>query len=83
MACVICGTPSTIEAHILPRALYRRLDGNKQHALQGSLFKQGTRFQAKGTFDPNLLYASHEAMLGTADDYGLRFLHRFETSGGW
>jgi hypothetical protein len=81
MACVICGNPSTIEAHILPRALYRRLADNDQHAFQGSLFKRGTRFQAKGTFDPDLLCATHEAMLGTADDYGLRFLHGFETKG--
>lgn len=65
----------------MPRAIYRRLAGGNQHALQGSLFKQGMRYQAKGLFDPDLLCAVHEGMLAAADDYGLRFLHHFETKG--
>jgi hypothetical protein len=81
MPCRICGDPATIEAHIVPRALYRRLAGSDQHAMQGSLFRTGTRYQAKGLFDPDLLCAAHERMLATADDYGMRFLHRFETAG--
>jgi len=81
MPCKICGEPATIQAHIVPRALYRRVAGSEQHAVQGSLFRHGTRYQAKGLFDPDLLCATHEAMLATADDYGLRFLHRFENEG--
>jgi hypothetical protein len=81
MPCVICGETATIEAHIVPRAIYRRVAGRDQHAFQGSLFKQGVRYQAKGLFDPDLLCAVHEGMLAKADDYGLRFLHRFETAG--
>jgi hypothetical protein len=78
MPCLICGNPATIEAHLVPRALYRRLAGKDQHAIEGSLFREGTRFQAKGLFDPDLLCADHEKMLATADDYGLRFLRNFE-----
>jgi len=81
MSCVICGDAATVEAHIIPRAIYRRLAGPDQHAVQGSLFKNGTRFQAKGVFDRHLLCRAHENMLATADDYGLKFLHRFETGG--
>lgn len=81
MPCRICGEPATIEAHIIPRALYRRVAGTEQHTMQGSLFRTGTRYQAKGLFDPDLLCAQHERMLGAADDYGMRFLHRFETAG--
>lgn len=81
MPCRICGDPATIEAHVIPRALYRRLAGNKQHAMEGSLFRTGTRYQAKGVFDADLLCALHERMLATADDYGMRFLHHFETAG--
>lgn len=81
MPCVICGDPATIEAHIVPRALYRRVAGDQQHAIQGSQFRVGSRYQAKGLFDRNLLCALHERMLGPADDYGMRFLHRFETEG--
>ena len=68
MACRICGDAATIEAHIVPRALYRVLAGSQQHAYQGSLFSEGVRYQAKGVFDPDLLCATHEAMLGSADD---------------
>lgn len=81
MPCRICGNPETIQAHVVPRAIYRRLAGREQHAVQGSLFRTGMRYQAKGLFDPDLLCAAHEQMLGAADDYGLRFLHRFETAG--
>src|SRR3569623_1337774 len=81
MACIVCGDPATIEAHIVPRALYRRVAGDEQHAVQGSIFREGTRNQAKGLSDRDLLCARHEKMLASADDYGLRFMHRFETRG--
>ena len=81
MPCVVCGDQATIQAHIIPRALYRRLAGSDQHAMEGSLFRQGTRYQAKGLFDPDLLCATHEKMLAGADDYGLRFMDHFEKKG--
>lgn len=81
MPCVVCGDQATIQAHIIPRALYRRLAGSDQHAMEGSLFRQGTRYQAKGLFDPDLLCATHEKMLASADDYGLRFMDHFEKKG--
>lgn len=81
MACVICGDSATIEAHILPRALYRTVAGDQQHAFEGSRFREGVKFQAKGLFDKSILCLRHEEMLGPADDYGVRFLRNFERHG--
>lgn len=65
----------------MPRALYRQLAGDQQHAYEGSRFRQGVKHQAKGHFDRSILCRKHEVMLGKADDYGIRFLRRFELDG--
>lgn len=76
--CLVCGNPVTVESHLVPRALYRDVAGDQQHAFAGSTRRLGTKFEAKGTFDRNLLCSDHEAMLGAADQYGIRFLRQFE-----
>lgn len=81
MGCLICGDPNTVEAHIVPRAIYRTLAGDQQHAFEGSRFKEGVNYQAKGLFDRTILCRTHEEMLGRADDYGVKFLRRFEEDG--
>lgn len=78
MACKVCGDTATVDAHVVPRALYRILAGDQQHAYEGSRFKEGVRFQAKGLFDRSILCQTHERMLSQADDYGVRFLRNFE-----
>ena len=81
MVCLVCGNPDTIEAHIVPRALYRMLAGDQQHAYEGSRFREGVKHQAKGLFDRSILCREHEAMLGKADAYGIRFLREFASEG--
>lgn len=81
MPCVICGSVHTVEAHLVPRALYRMLAGPDQHGYEGSLFRPGVRFQAKGVFDPDLLCRAHEGAFREADDYGVRFIRRFHDRG--
>jgi hypothetical protein len=78
MTCIICGSPDTVEAHIFPRALYRMAAGTQQHAYQGSRFKEGVKYQAKGAFDPDLLCRRHEDAFRDADDYGIRFIRNFD-----
>lgn len=79
MPCIICGNPETIEAHIFPRALYRMAAGSEQHAYEGSRFKEGVKYQAKGCFDRDLLCREHEDVFREADDYGVRFIRTFDT----
>ena len=81
MGCLICGDPATIESHIVPRAIYRTLAGDQQHAYEGSRFAEGVKYQAKGLFDRSILCQVHEARLGPADAYGVQFLRRFEKDG--
>lgn len=81
MPCIVCGDPKTIEAHIFPRALYRMAAGKQQHAYEGSAHREGTKFQAKGLFDPNLLCRLHEDAFRQADDYGVRFIRTFQRKG--
>lgn len=78
MPCIICGNVETIEAHIFPRALYRLAAGSEQHAYEGSRFKTGVKYQAKGSFDPDLLCREHEDVFREADDYGVRFIRTFD-----
>lgn len=72
MPCVIWGEPETDQAHIFPRAL---------HAMEGSAFSEGTKFQAKGLYDPDLLCRLHEDAFREADDYGIRFIRQFLKKG--
>jgi len=81
LACVICGSEATVEAHLVPRALYRMLAGTEQHGFEGSRFNAGVRFQAKGVFDKDLLCRAHEDGFGEADDYGVRFIRTFHDAG--
>jgi len=81
MPCLICGNAKTVEAHIIPRALYRIIAGEHQHGYESSRFKAGVKYQAKGLFDSNILCSSHEAMLGEADSYGIEFIKSFNTAG--
>lgn len=81
MTCVICGSEATVEAHLVPRALYRMLAGAEQHGFEGSRFSAGVRFQAKGLFDRDLLCRLHENAFGEADDYGVRFIRTFHEAG--
>lgn len=60
MPCIICGSPDTVEAHLLPRGLVRRVAGDEQHALAGDTTKTGYRRDGKGVFDRHLLCRSHE-----------------------
>jgi hypothetical protein len=68
MACLVCGDPATIEAHIVPRALYRMLAGDERHAFEGSVFKEGVNYQAKGQFDRSILCWAHEANPSRAEN---------------
>lgn len=81
MPCLICNDPNTVEAHIVPRALYRDIAGKHQHGYESSRFKHGVNYQAKGLYDPNILCLEHEGMLGDADTYGIAFIRNFHTTG--
>jgi|SRR5579859_2806230 len=76
MPCLICGEANTIDAHIMPRWLVRRVAGKRQHAAVGYADRLGTQYDGKGAFDPDLLCAKHEGAFATADDYAARFLNR-------
>lgn len=81
MPCLVCGNHNTVESHVVPRALVRWIAADDQHALVGSADRTGTKFDGKGSFDKNILCQAHENSLGLADDYGVKFLRRFETKG--
>ena len=49
----------------------------EQHTFLGSANRRGKIFDGKGTFDRNLLCATHESQLHTADTYGVEFLRNF------
>ena len=81
MPCVICGSHETVEAHLVPRGLVRRVAGKNQHALRGQMDKVGYRLDGKGIFDRDLLCGVHEDRFRRSDDYGQRFLDSFERRG--
>ncbi len=81
MPCIICGSSETVEAHLVPRGLVRRVAGENQHALRGQMDKAGYRLDGKGIFDRDLLCAAHEDRFRLSDDYGQRFLDSFERRG--
>ena len=81
MPCIICGSPDTVEAHLVPRGLVRRVAGKDQHALAGDTAKPGYRRDGKGIFDPRLLCLMHEDCFRLTDDYGQRFLAAFHSKG--
>lgn len=81
MPCIICGSAETVEAHLLPRGLVRKVAGKDQHALAGDTARVGYRLDGKGMFDPNLLCREHEECFALADDYGQRFLTAFHRKG--
>ena len=77
MPCRVCGEPNTVESHLVPRALTRMVADKEQHTFLGSANRRGKIFDGKGTFDRNLLCATHESQLHTADTYGVEFLRNF------
>lgn len=81
MPCIICGSSDTVEAHLVPRGLVRRVAGKDQHALAGDTARAGYRRDGKGIFDPDLLCREHEDCFRLADDYGQRFLAAFHDKG--
>lgn len=81
MPCIICGDSDTIEAHLVPRSLYRTLAGDAQHGVSGNRFRVGIRYQAKGTFDRNLLCRRHEDAFRLCDNYSVPFIRTFQTAG--
>jgi hypothetical protein len=80
LACRVCGSSATIEAHLFPRALAHDIRGSHKHLFVGAAAAPGRRIVQAVLFDRGILCSMHEAALGLYDDYGIDFCRNFKTS---
>jgi hypothetical protein len=75
--CRVCGSGSTIDAHLFPRALAHDLRGAEKHLLIGAADAPGRRIVQAGLFDRGILCAEHDGALGDYDNYGITICREF------
>jgi hypothetical protein len=73
--CLVCGAPSTVRSHILPRAFIHMLKGDEQRALVGHRHRDGREFTQSGSWDDSILCETRRI-------FGARNNIR-ESSGAW
>ena len=76
MPCIVCGNSKTIEAHIVPKAFARDVRGNAAHNVY--ITPNDVRKAQLGVFDPNILCAKCDNVLGEYDKYGIEFCRSFD-----
>lgn len=76
MPCVVCGSSSTVKAHLFPRALLHDLKVDDKHLFGYGMKREGETFFQSGRFDPDILCDIHEQSLHLCDDYAVKFIRR-------
>lgn len=71
-----CNCTKLIKAHIVPRCFARALMGQSTHNIQVSLVN--ARPTQHGVYDPTILCAKCDGILGEYDDYAIEICKRFE-----
>lgn len=76
MPCKVCGDPDTVRSHLMPRAFVRDMLRDGPYVIEGSRLQTGSVYQQSGRSDDTILCNAHEAALGEADSYGIKFCRR-------
>lgn len=77
--CRVCGSESTINAHLFPRALMHDLKADQKNLFVGSVLAPGRSIVQAGSSDTGILCAEHDGVLGAYDRYGTEFCRSFGT----
>jgi hypothetical protein len=77
MPCVVCGTPETVKAHIVPRSLFRLQNPTGRQVIGNRRDGPGHLFPQSGFWDREILCSDHEQALHAPDDYAFRFCREF------
>ena len=76
-ACVVCGGGPTVKSHLIPRAIFHDMKRPDNPFIGNRRDGTGYVDLQSGFLDRSLLCAAHEAMLGTADKYGVELCRSF------
>lgn len=70
-----CLSTDLIKAHILPRGIARDIMGDRNHIMKASIDQ--VEYTQHGVYDPNILCAKCDGILGKYDDYAIKVFRRF------
>lgn len=77
MPCKVCNDPTTVKAHLIPRAFYSDIKGDDQKLYGGTRTESGTQLSQSGEFDRDILCEDHERSLSDCDTYGVEWVRGF------
>lgn len=74
--CVVCGAPTNVKSHLIPRAIALDIRGDDKHLLIGSNSQFGQTQSQSGSWE-RFLCEHHEGCIHDYEQYAIKFIREF------